>query len=734
MNALSLLAAVSLCALVSGRARAADPAPVPAPQAAPEAAPDAAPEPEHRTVITPTRRAANDFDVDRSVWVLDADDLARLQPADAGEALGAAPGVQVQRTNRGAGTPILRGLIGPQTLLLVDGVRFNTALFRTGPNQYASLIDPLALDGLEIVLGPASVLYGSDAMGGAVRYRPRAVPTRDGLAGHALVRFASVDLASTLAAGLSGRQGSVAGWAGASLQSHDQLRVGGGDLAPQSAFSRYDWRGKLQADLGDGWSLAATVLGDRTVGATRTDQVGLADLRTTDNADDLAWLTLHKRGRGLLRHAEVTLSYHRLLERVDRASCERGADGLVASLPGCLDRDVSQLTGRQLLRDQVHAAGLTSAFHLSLLEDRLRITAGLDADLQFVSSSKRKGRAADFFALGPAGRGTFSDGSRWFQLGAYAYAEGRPYVDAGTLEIVVAGGSRLTYVGAHAPDVPGLGDVDHELVGDTMTLGARAIIGNRLNVYLNWSQGFRAPNLQESTALGDTGSTFELPNDALGPEHANSVELGAKWVHPVLRGGLAGFVSLVDDAIVRESATFEDRAEVDGKPVYRRVNATAARYYGLELSLATGRLHGASLFGDVAWLLGEVEDAAGQVTPARRVPPAQGTVGVRWDWDRLDLYWSLSARWAAAQDRLARGDQRDLRICGDPSRPGALLADCTSAPGWATLDLRVGLSPAPGWRLDAALTNLLDARYRWFGSGIDAPGLGATVTASYGLL
>ncbi len=84
------------------------------------------------------------------------------------EALREVPGVMVQKTGHGQGSPFIRGFTGFRTLLLIDGIRFNNAVFREGPNQYWNTVDPLTIDRLEIVKGPSSVLYGSDAIGGTV--------------------------------------------------------------------------------------------------------------------------------------------------------------------------------------------------------------------------------------------------------------------------------------------------------------------------------------------------------------------------------------------------------------------------------------------------------------------------------------------------------------------------------------------------------------------------------------
>ncbi len=78
------------------------------------------------------------------------------------------PGVIVQKTGHGQGSPFLRGFTGFRTLLLIDGIRLNNSVFRDGPNQYWNTVDPFTIGQLEIIKGPSSVLFGSDAIGGTV--------------------------------------------------------------------------------------------------------------------------------------------------------------------------------------------------------------------------------------------------------------------------------------------------------------------------------------------------------------------------------------------------------------------------------------------------------------------------------------------------------------------------------------------------------------------------------------
>ena len=79
----------------------------------------------------------------------------------------------VQKTNHGGGSPFVRGLVGNQVLVLVDGIRLNNSTFRYGPNQYLATVDPGTVNRFEVLRGSGSVQYGSDALGGVIHVRNR---------------------------------------------------------------------------------------------------------------------------------------------------------------------------------------------------------------------------------------------------------------------------------------------------------------------------------------------------------------------------------------------------------------------------------------------------------------------------------------------------------------------------------------------------------------------------------
>ena len=82
-------------------------------------------------------------------------------------------GVRIQKSQGGGGSPVIRGFEGNRVLLVIDGVRMNNAIYRSGHLQNAITIDPNTLERTEVIFGPASVGYGSDALGGVVHFYTR---------------------------------------------------------------------------------------------------------------------------------------------------------------------------------------------------------------------------------------------------------------------------------------------------------------------------------------------------------------------------------------------------------------------------------------------------------------------------------------------------------------------------------------------------------------------------------
>ncbi|MCD8535441.1 MAG: Plug domain-containing protein, partial [Verrucomicrobia bacterium] len=124
-------------------------------------------------VVTANRDSQWLIDSMHSMAVIDQKELRDQGFRTLPNALSQTPGVSVQETTQGHGSPYIRGFTGRQNLLLVDGVRMNNSTYRSGPVQYWNTVDAFAMERMELVKSHGSVIYGSDALGGTMQVLSR---------------------------------------------------------------------------------------------------------------------------------------------------------------------------------------------------------------------------------------------------------------------------------------------------------------------------------------------------------------------------------------------------------------------------------------------------------------------------------------------------------------------------------------------------------------------------------
>lgn len=721
------------------------------------------------TVTTSAPLPMRAFDSERSENIVDDDQIRERQAQSITDALDEEPGILIQSTNRGAGTLILRGLVGPENLIYFDGVRFNQSTFRTGPNQYLNMIDPWALRRIDVVRGPGSVLYGSGAMGGVLRMIPRELPDETVATSRFGFRSADTSAGASLDAGTGNETFSAR--AGVTARRHGMLRIGSngstndpfvaaadGTTFLAQPYNEMFWRGGIGAGVGD-HSVRVNYFGGSVTDAMRVDRVGDGEVRVYDNQDHLAYVTYEFDGPRGVDELHANVSWHRTSEDVRRYNCETtgvaipGVDespSRVADRDGCIDRDEGVLERQRLNRDLVDTLGTSFTGVSRLLDRELQITWGGDAYTDAVQSERSDAKAPDF-VFEARDRGNFSDGSTYTTLGLFG--TGRYDIWSNEADVFRAQiGARVENFSANAPNVTDqIGDVSYSFTGIVGSAGVTYLRGTDLNLYLHWNQGFRAPNLQESTVLGDSGNFYEVPNPDLGPERSDTFEFGAKvdWSDVIkLRPSL--WVSLLSNRITREPTTFEGQAEIDDKTVAQRVNRDSAYFYGADLAARTHAWKGASLFGNVGWTDGAVEANGGDPNfmpgplhgllgsaesyeNPRRLPPFQYLLGLRYEPDD-SWFIEVFMQGAGAQDKLSPGDLDDQRIC--EAQLGVLYSElgeqCPGSGAWTTFNVRAGYR-YEAMTLDFAALNLTDERYRRHGSGVPDGGisLGAQLTLEY---
>lgn len=121
-------------------------------------------------VLSVARTAAQSQKIAERVSLINKASIDKESPTTGADLLLMAPGVRLQKSQGGGGSPVLRGFEANRVLLVVDGIRLNNAIYRSGHLQNAITIDPNSIERVEVIYGSSSVGYGSDALGGVVHY------------------------------------------------------------------------------------------------------------------------------------------------------------------------------------------------------------------------------------------------------------------------------------------------------------------------------------------------------------------------------------------------------------------------------------------------------------------------------------------------------------------------------------------------------------------------------------
>ncbi|YCM44082.1 TonB-dependent receptor [Verrucomicrobiaceae bacterium 227] len=643
------------------------------------------------------------------------------------EALANTPGISVQKTAHGHGSPYIRGFTGRQNLIMVDGVRVNDSAFRSGPVQYWNTIDPYSLSGLEVVRGPGAALYGSDAIGGTVNALTRGTGFRDEDMGTTYFHGASMYRYESNGKSNIGRlesQFGVGGKYGFSLgvsaKDYGDIRDSGVGLMPNTGYQEIDYDLKFDYALSDSLTLTLAhqkVTQDdiwrthRTIFFEPWEGTSLSspDLRRVyDQSRSLSYLKLKEtNGGGLVDAWDFTLSYQSKEEDFDRT---RNRSGLVQSE---LDSTEVETYGLGLQLESEVGAG--------------RFVYGVDYYRDEVDSTRetlqRDPGTGSLVSRTMEIQGPVGDDASYDLFGAFAQYRWAAMNERLNLTL----GGRYTYAKAD------IGRLDDGAGGatsasrswDNAVFNARALyeVTDNWNVYAGVGQSFRAPNVSDLSSLRssrtDVISTGSLD---IEPEEYLTYELGTHFGGGPFTASAAVFYTDISDAIVsRPIGTVPGTGEI----ISTSTNGSDGYLFGAELEAAWEFRPQWTLRGYLAWIDGEQDVFLGSSLssveePMSRLAPLKGSLALRWD-HPSDRFW-MEARVTAAvdADRLSSGDKDDTSRIPVVGTPGYVVGSVNA--GWQVNDDLLAL---------LSLENVTDEDYRTHGSGLNEQGFNAVMSLKY---
>ncbi len=670
-------------------------------------------------------------------------DIAFVSPQTVPDMLATLGGVFVQKSQMGGGSPVLRGFEANRVLLVVDGVRLNNAIYRSGHLQSAVSLDAGQMENAEVIFGPGSTMYGSDAIGGVMDFHTRAPRLGwDGetqLGANAFVRHSTANSEKTGHVDLNLGFRTVALMTSVTWSDFGDLRAGnirnpfyadwgrrpfsverrdGADvvvandnvnLQRGSAYSQLNLLGRLRwqpsvaytVDYGFHLSTSSDVPRyDRLTETSATGVPSYADWRYGPQNWMMNTLTIAaNEGNVIFGHGRLILAHQSIAEdRISRRfgrSGERHQEERVDVVSVNLDMDRELDGGHRLFY------GAEAVFN-----DVASQAYSID-----VNTGARTGAATRY----PDG------GSSYRTLAAYLSSQWM----LGE-RVTASAGARYSTV--HLASV--FDDTTYtrfpfrEAVLDnsalTGSLGAVVRAGRGWTIGVNTSSGFRAPNVDDVGKVFDSSpGTVIVPNPSLRSEYAWNAELSVgRRISDMLDIGATYFATLLTDAIVVRDGTFNGRDSLLYNDVQSRVqmpvNTNRAFVTGASVHVVADVSEHVTLAGNVTWTRGRDETDG---VPLDHIPPLYGQVRLVHHLDRFRGEASLVFNgWKHLSD-YSPGGEDNLQY-----------ATVHGTPAWYVLHLRASYQLLPSLQLQLALENVLDVHYRVFASGISAPGRNLVTT------
>jgi iron complex outermembrane receptor protein len=613
-----------------------------------------------------------------------ADPLARdgeelLQPSDVltgtelddrrastlGETVAALPGVQSSSFGPGVGRPIIRGLEGPRVQVLGSGLA--TGDVSTVSVDHGVTVDPFLADQVEVLKGPATLLYGSGAIGGVVNVRDGRIPDRpvDGIDGRVELRADSVNDGQSGVGRVDAGNGVIA------LHADWSQRSGDAYDAPDS--------GEIENTQSESTS--------RALGFSFTGERGHAGIAFSTYANTYG-IPPEEEGE-----EEATPARSGLLKAKPFAGVPKGGEGLVE-----LDLEQRRVDFDGSLRDPVAGwervdlrIGRNDYEHTEFVideDDGTRETGtqffndAVEGRIEAVHAPLGAWRGAvgvqasrrDFEAVGEE---AFVPPSITRDTGLFLVerAEFEPFI----LEL----GAR--YDRQSIKPESG-GEARHNAL--SLSAAGRWDFTDAWHATANLDRAQRAPQAEELFSDGphEATASFEIGDPNLGEETANQLELGLHWHRDDVQARLSAYWNRFNDFIY-----LADTGEVEDDLPVRAWTQADARFHGLEAELggrvadtAWGRFD-AGVFADL--VRGRLRDGGNlpRIVPAR--------IGASLDWSHEGWRAGLDVIRTAEQDRVAALEQ--------------------ATDGYTLVDARVAWRPSTGaWELFLEGRNLTDEEAR----------------------
>jgi len=732
----------------------------------------------HITDLDEVVFSANKFserkrNVAQRIDIISSQQITRFNTQNTGDLLQNTGNIFVQKSQQGGSSPVIRGFEASRVLLVVDGVRLNNAIYRSGHLQNVITIDQNMLERVEVLFGPSSTLFGSDALGGVMHFRSRQ-PTLSNegtkINGNAFARYSSANNEMTIHADVNIGLKKWGFLTSATVTDFDDMRMGNEYLSKYPDFGRrsfyverinekdsvvrnnddrvqkfsgyrqYDIMQKILYQQSDEISHSVNLQLSGSNDVPRYDRlqdVANGNLRYAEwyygpQIRSLAsYEYLHTKIAGFLNEVRFNLNYQHIEESRHQRSLNSN--------------------NRDNRMEEVNVIG----FNLDgrKVGEKHELNLGIDGQLNKVNSTAYRkqivtGEQSKLDTRYPDGDNIMN------YLGIY----GQHIYKIIPEKLILNDGIRLQLVSLHSTIVDTATQlhlpythIEQENIAVTGNLGLAYFPATKTKLSLVVASGFRNPNIDDLSKIFESNPSNKqlvVPNPDLKPEYTYNIDLSLEHrFADELRFALNGYYTWFRNAIVVAPYQLngEDSIIYNGvkSAVLASQNRNKAYLYGIGASVSGKIARNLEYIGTVNFTEGRFKTDQSELSsvyeqqedgsykrvqsyvsskPLDHIPPVYGRFSVLYSKTRWNLEaYTLFNGWKKIEEYNADGEDN------------AQYATPDGMPSWYTLNLRSELSITSKLLIQAGVENILDRNYRAFASGFSAAGrnLWVSVRASF---
>lgn len=643
----------------------------------------------------------------------------------------------VQKSQQGGGSPVIRGFEASRILLLVDGVRMNNLIYRSGHLQNSITVDRNMLEKVDVLFGPSSTIYGSDALGGAIYLQTKGAKllSQNGnkkLSGAAISNYSTVNQGKSVHVDFNFASERWASLSSVTLNEFRDLKMGkkrngsnaffgtrpfyvetvdgvdqevaNNDKYVQkfSGYKQYDLMQKFVFQQKESTAHSLNLQYSTTSDIPRYDR--LTDLSSNGTLRSAVWkygpqkrfLSIYKLTKDDVfqrTKMNVNISYQNVEE--SRINRNFGSTKLnsriekVSVLALTADFNTKINDGQLTYGVDIYRDGLQS----TAFQENISTGAQVDLDTRYPDGANSTFRAEAFVSF----TDNFTQELSYSVSARAGYTTLKSKIDTNffNLPFTSIEQQNATYSGAFG------------LVNNPT---------KNLKLAFNLASAYRVPNIDDLAKIFESApGTIIVPNENLKPEKTVTADLSITlWERSRFQFENVFFITKLFDPIRTDKFTFNGQStiEYEGETsvVFANQNQGKGHLAGF-MSVVKAQILKALLFeGSFNFTQGRIHNADG-ISPLDHISPLYGKVGL-----------TYQSKIANVEAYMLYNGKKDVDEYSPSGEDNLQYASPDGAPSWQTYNLKTAFFPIKNTTLFAGVENILDIQYRTFSSGINAPG------------